>query len=505
MSNYLLPLTAGTISIALGQKLVVGTATLFAAGDAMPGDMLQVGYSFFTVGAETTITNTGLGLLDNFTGYIDGSGAWTAGSVTHVPYKLHRVSPGHGDVANLAVMQAEMYTAMRMGFAMQSVSSLTLAASGEITAVVPSGMPILEGCRLKFTSRSNVSTRWMTGQVKEYSGTTIKLDLDLKGSGSGTYTDWNINITGERGATGGTNLLTTKGDIFTHDGSNPYRLPVGGNGRALVASSAAAAGLIWVNMREALTGNLSLYVRKDGNDANNGLTNSAGGAFLTLARARAEILRLDLSGFVVTVWIGNGTYTEAGISFTTPFLGGSATFRSMSGNPADVTFAGTFNCFNMASACTLIVQDMTLAPSAGMSLIADGAGARINFANVIFAGVGAGQYHMRILYGGIINTFGNYTIAGGAARHISLETSAIFGSSGATVTLTGTPAFSGEFILCNAVCAAVLFSVTFTGAATGKRYTLIGNSVLNSFGAGSASTYFPGNSNGTTASGAQQL
>jgi hypothetical protein len=51
----------------------------------------------------------------------------------------------------------------------------------------------------------------------------------------------------------------------------------------------------------------------------------------------------------------------------------------------------------------------------------------------------------------------------------------------------------------------ILFSVAFSGAATGQRYIGAANAVLNSFGAGTASTYFPGNSNGTLSSGAQQI
>jgi hypothetical protein len=50
-----------------------------------------------------------------------------------------------------------------------------------------------------------------------------------------------------------------------------------------------------------------------------------------------------------------------------------------------------------------------------------------------------------------------------------------------------------------------VFNVTFSGSATGKRYDGSANGVLNSYGAGSASSYFPGNANGTMATGAQQL
>jgi hypothetical protein len=257
--------------------------------------------------------------------------------------------------------------------------------------------------------------------------------------------------------------------------------------------------------REILTSNRTYFVRPDGSDSNTGLANTSGGAFKTPARVFDEAVKLDFNGYSVIAQLADGTYSASGVSITRPLVGGTLVFKGNAGNPSGVVFAGTFNCFHVACPYTLTVQDMTLAPAAGMGLVADGSGARINFSNVVFAGVGPGQYHMRVLMGGTITTFGNYEIAGGAARHLSLEVGGVFNASGITVTLTGTPAWSDTFILCNILSLSSLFSVTYSGAATGKRYTLIGNSVLNSYGAGSASTYFPGNVNGTTASGAQQL
>lgn len=40
-------------------------------------------------------------------------------------------------------------------------------------------------------------------------------------------------------------IVTTKGDVLTHDGSTAERLPVGADGLALTASSAAPTGLAW--------------------------------------------------------------------------------------------------------------------------------------------------------------------------------------------------------------------------------------------------------------------
>ena len=48
------------------------------------------------------------------------------------------------------------------------------------------------------------------------------------------------------GAAGpGVDLLNTLGDMLTHDGSDPVRLPVGLDGQMLTANSTAPNGVLW--------------------------------------------------------------------------------------------------------------------------------------------------------------------------------------------------------------------------------------------------------------------
>ena len=70
-------------------------------------------------------------------------------------------------------------------------------------------------------------------------------------------------------------------------------------------------------IRERLTTTRDYYVRTDGSDSNDGLSNSAGGAFLTLQRAADAIAEeIDPNGQIITIRLQAGTFAGATMNNT---------------------------------------------------------------------------------------------------------------------------------------------------------------------------------------------
>ena len=91
---------------------------------------------------------------------------------------------------------------------------------------------------------------------------------------------------------------------------------------------------------------------------------------------------------------------------------------------------------------------------------------------------------------------------GSAANHIQVASCSYINSSGMTVTIMGTPAFSTDFVNATDGGIARLQGNTFSGSATGARFLSDRNAVIDVGGA-TPNTYLPGNSNGTASNGGQ--
>lgn len=257
-------------------------------------------------------------------------------------------------------------------------------------------------------------------------------------------------------------------------------------------------------LRTRLAANRTYYVRDDGSDSNTGLTDTAGGAFLTLQKAANVILNdIDPGSYDVTVDI-TGAFT-AGMVFRGPSIGsGTVTVTSTNGATITTTSANcitashglsisvggsiTFSTVTLGN-CILAYDDGKINVLAGPTFGAC-AGSHIQAGYIAANGYDAGPGNIYVL--------GGFTVSGNAGFHLhsTCTGSSIVYASGLTTTISGTPAFSWFAGITKGLI--YVNSHTFSGAATGSRYLVHNGGLL----LGTASrTELPGNAVGTVAAG----
>lgn len=283
-------------------------------------------------------------------------------------------------------------------------------------------------------------------------------------------------------------------------GTELIEIVQGGSSKKVSASALTASSA----SREMLTADRTYYVRTDGSDSNDGLSNTSGGAFLTIQNAINVICStLDVAGYTITIQVADGTYT-------TPIIakvfagGGSIIINGNSGTPTNVVVNTTSaNCFtNTSGSIGYSIRYMKLTTTTSGNCIYCGLGSRAFFQNIDF-GAAPGSAHLYVEQGGKIQAQATYTISGAATYHyVALSQGEVRVTGSWTVTITGSPAFTSF-----AYSASVGFihhsSVTFSGTVTGKRYDASENAVIKTYGGGA--NYFPGNTAGTTATGGQYV
>lgn len=262
-------------------------------------------------------------------------------------------------------------------------------------------------------------------------------------------------------------------------------------------------------LRPRLQGNLTYYVRTDGNDGNTGLADSAGGALATWEAAVAKALSWDFNGHDITIRAGaeSGVKTwnlagAGGINIHTMTGYGRLVFQ---GNGANTVINGAvdqaFSLYNTTNVVSF--GNLRINSTGGYGSIVVGDGSSITFEAVgpIFGAAGPNSAHIMChdtrANATIVNS--TYSIVGGAGvAHLWAAGGGIIFQEGCTVTLTGTPAF-GQFAMVSNNGIVQATGSTFTGAATGLRFYAQGGGVINTLGNGAS--YFPGNAVGGVATG----
>ncbi len=254
-------------------------------------------------------------------------------------------------------------------------------------------------------------------------------------------------------------------------------------------------------MREKLTAARTYYVRTDGNDANNGLANTAGGAFLTIQKAVDVVFgALDLGGYNVTIQLADGSYS-AGMAQASPQVGaGLITIQGNASSPGNVIVTATAAAaVAVRGGAVMHVKDFEVRTVTSGTCLLASTGAFLSFANMRVGP--CANHQIRADDMGRIQCTGNYAIVGGGQSHWCAVGGGLIRCQSRTITLTGTPAFSAAFAN-NQICGMSIVNVnTFSGSATGTRYVIDTNSVVYVGGAGVG--YLPGNASGTAVTGAQ--
>lgn len=258
----------------------------------------------------------------------------------------------------------------------------------------------------------------------------------------------------------------------------------------------------WATAREVITANRTYYVRTDGSDSNDGLANTSGGALLTLQAAWNKVAALDLSIYAVTIKVADGTYTGVVALSSMPVGGSSITIEGNTTTPANCHINATATCFLMSAPlpCAMTIKGfkMTFTGSSLSAVRMDATGTITVSSNELAGGSTgfAGAYRVSVR-GAQINISTGHTISGGMSCFCQAFGGFIQIFS-VTVTLTGTPAWSWTGVVANDMGEISAVGVTFSGAATGTRYTAQTGGGINSGGGGAS--YFPGNVAGSATS-----
>lgn len=249
------------------------------------------------------------------------------------------------------------------------------------------------------------------------------------------------------------------------------------------------------DVREVLTAARTYYVRTDGSDSNTGLANTAGGAFLTIAKALTVVGGIDTAAQQLTISVQAGTYTP--VVSLPRVLGSLAPILTGVGSTTIISTNAAGGAIVNDAGGQWTVQSLKIVGGASTTyLLAAQNGGQIKVSGVEFgASSNYGMYADKV--SGISAT-GNLTFSGSISTSALLSIGLISVRS-VTVTISGTPAF-GIFAEANFGAGYLdFFGTTISGSATGVRYNAAANSVI--FTGGGGATYFPGNSAGTTSTG----
>ena len=266
---------------------------------------------------------------------------------------------------------------------------------------------------------------------------------------------------------------------------------------AYTSSNAYTASYLVGGTRTMLTGNTTWYVHPTGSDSNNGLSLST--PFRTIQKGVDIASSVDTVIYNITLQLADGAHTGS-VSIKPRVGAGTLTIQGNLANSSSVNWysSGSFNNLICDAQTTSVIKNIRFTSTA--TAIYCRLGWTVDIYNSIFGA--CTNTHLVAFQGGIIKLVTDYEIDGPAVYHIQTFTSGIVACVTRNVKIKNTPAFS-VFIWCYLGGIVQYSGNTFNGSATGARYDISGNGVVDTGGGGA--TYLPGNSAGAIATGGQYL
>lgn len=246
----------------------------------------------------------------------------------------------------------------------------------------------------------------------------------------------------------------------------------------------------------------TFYVRPDGNNNNSGFDNTADGAFFSLGAAlnRLREMPYDLAGYENDgsgsydwrIVMGAGTFDEAVELPDTRF-----SRVTIEGASPTTTIAKSYVSRAVRTAWTIKNQQLG---GSGVVCLTALEGAQLNFSNIA---VVASSYIGICDNNARMSSLGQpFSISGGLTTAFLTRYGGRIALNDSAVTITGTPAI-GRFAQAQSNASIFANGMTFTGSATGNRYDVTTNGVIDTNGGGA--NFFPGNAAGSTATGGQYV
>ncbi|MGM4980894.1 hypothetical protein [Rhizobium sp. 11_C7_N12_5] len=258
------------------------------------------------------------------------------------------------------------------------------------------------------------------------------------------------------------------------------------------------------------TADVTLYVRTDGNDGNNGSANTAASAFRTiLAAVNYGITRYAFAGFTLNIQLGNaGTYASSG---NLPIFAGSLKILGDTANQNNYIIQGVpavgSQGYVAVSGGSVAISGVTINNSSASipSLLARYGGA-VSIDHVTLASTLSAFAHFAASSGGTLTIGAGCVLTGNAVTGFYAQAATIV--LGANINVPGNLSMTSWAVATmngNIVWSQSGWTFTGTGGSgggsSGQRYTATLNGVINTIGGGP--TAFPGNTDGATSGGGQ--